>query len=236
MNILIDWDNLPSAETRKGAKYIVEKVLLAVASKLPSPPRRVSARLYGGWYARSQPTRRAQTLAVDLQQNFPATLTMPAAGGPHKLIVGAELAYALSATPNAHLFHTFRSRRGAGVVRVDSRCQSGCGRSGCFRPELHQLLDTRQCPVKGCRATADDILVKPEQKLVDSMLGVDLVHCAATDVDAVLVSDDDDLLPMVQYALVLGGRVYHVYSTRQLNSFYEAHLRGHKGTYSCCKI
>ncbi len=235
MNILIDWDNMNRAECRKGVKYIVEKVLLAVAPGLPSLPRQVSVRLYGGWYKLSSLTKRAQLLATDIQQNFPTVLAVPTKSGPQQLSAAAELAYSLSASPNAHLFHTYRERRGPGPVRVDDTYQKGCGRIGCFALALHQLFDSKRCPNQGCSVMATDILTKHEQKLVDSMLGVDLVHAAATSTDTILVSEDDDLLPMVQYALLLGGRVLHVYpnSTRTLNSLYRPNLRG---AYSCCSI
>jgi len=233
LNILIDWDNLPLLERRKGVKYIVEKVLLAVAPGVVQPPARVSARLYGGWYEVSRPTRLAQLLASDVQRDFPAVLTMPTKSGTHQLTAAAELAYALCVAPNAHLFHTYRSRRGAGSVRVDAQYQQGCGQTTCFATQLHQFLDTKACPLQGCTATIQAILVKEEQKLVDSMLGIDLVHAATTGIESVLVSEDDDLLPMVQYALLAGARIVHVYHTRKPNPLYRPHL---KGSYSSCSI
>ena len=55
------------------------------------------------------------------------------------------------------------------------------------------------------------MLVRDEQKLVDSMLVVDLVHFSETVTEPlVVVSADDDLWPGIRFALLRGASVIHV--------------------------
>ena len=54
-------------------------------------------------------------------------------------------------------------------------------------------------------------MARAEQKLVDSMLVVDLTHFAdTTDQPLVVVSADDDLWPGIRFVLLRGARVIHV--------------------------
>ena len=59
------------------------------------------------------------------------------------------------------------------------------------------------------------MLAREEQKLVDSMLVVDLVHFAeTTDEPLVVVSADDDLWPGIRFVLLRGANVIHVIPRR----------------------
>lgn len=59
------------------------------------------------------------------------------------------------------------------------------------------------------------VLEREEQKLVDSMLVVDLVHYAeTTEEPLVVVSADDDLWPGIRFVLLRGARVIHVIPRR----------------------
>ena len=58
-------------------------------------------------------------------------------------------------------------------------------------------------------------MAREEQKLVDSMLVVDLVHFAeTTDEPLVVVSADDDLWPGIRFVLLRGANVIHVIPRR----------------------
>ncbi len=59
------------------------------------------------------------------------------------------------------------------------------------------------------------MLAREEQKLVDSMLVVDLIHFAeTTDEPLVVVSADDDLWPGIRFVLLRSARVIHVIPRR----------------------
>ncbi|MBI2423967.1 MAG: NYN domain-containing protein [Candidatus Hydrogenedentes bacterium] len=78
-----------------------------------------------------------------------------------------------------------------------------------------------------CKVTTHDIFYRNEQKLVDSMLLIDLMFSAFHDKQIVIVSSDEDFTPGIVFATQLGTMVYHVkpktpsnYSPR-----YMAHLQ-----------
>ena len=63
--------------------------------------------------------------------------------------------------------------------------------------------------------TPGAVLQRAEQKLVDSMMVVDLLHLAeVTPEPLVVVSADDDLWPGIRFALLRGTRVIHVVPQR----------------------
>lgn len=70
-----------------------------------------------------------------------------------------------------------------------------------FEPELQfgdvLLCESRRCPLYDTLRRRDDDAPKDEQKMVDTALVSDLLHLARTQRErlAVVVGDDDDLLP-----------------------------------------
>ena len=92
---------------------------------------------------------------------------------------------------------------------------------GCAAPArcpiaaLDPFIRNTKCPVEGCPAEPRTVLAREEQKLVDSMLVVDLVHFAEMTAEPlVVVSADDDLWPGIRFVLLRGARVIHVIPRR----------------------
>jgi hypothetical protein len=97
---------------------------------------------------------------------------------------------------------------------------------------MHALLRDSQCPELGCLVDVAAVLTKPEQKLVDTMLTVDVLHLARTTGEAIaVVSADDDVWPGIQAALLYGARVTHVHPLpgRMTPPHYAALASGHYG-------
>jgi hypothetical protein len=95
---------------------------------------------------------------------------------------------------------------------------------------MHALLRDSQCPELGCDVDLASVLTKPEQKLVDTMLTVDVLHLARATTEAiVVVSADDDIWPGIQAALLYGARIIHVHSLpgRTTPAHYAALASGH---------
>ena len=85
----------------------------------------------------------------------------------------------------------------------------------CPVASLDPFIRGDACPVDGCAVTPGTVLVRAEQKLVDSMMVVDLAYLAQTTGDPlVLVSADDDLWPGIRFALLHGARLTHVVPRR----------------------
>ena len=76
MLICVDYDNLPRAERLKGAKYVISRVLQCLGPAWFAADRRAEVRLYGGWYEQNAPTRHGQTIAAELQAEFPRVIVV----------------------------------------------------------------------------------------------------------------------------------------------------------------
>lgn len=71
--------------------------------------------------------------------------------------------------------------------------------------------------------TTEDLIVRNEQKLVDSMMATDLMslHLSSQE-ELVVVSSDDDLWPSLRLLLHRGHTIYHVHTkpNRPTPTFY----------------
>lgn len=78
---------------------------------------------------------------------------------------------------------------------------------------LSRAIDRDLCPRKGCFIHPSDLVYKPSQKLVDTMLTADLIHYASTGTKRLaIVSSDDDLWPGIASACQLGSTVIHIHT------------------------
>jgi hypothetical protein len=82
--------------------------------------------------------------------------------------------------------------------------------SQCPLAAFDPFLRLKKCPSAGCGVTPIDVLVRAEQKLVDTMLVADLVHLSSGGAPLIVVSSDDDLWPGIESALLRGARVVQV--------------------------
>jgi uncharacterized LabA/DUF88 family protein len=208
---LVDFDNIDAAIRGAGLKYVVERILAAVCRS--KPVTRTSVRLYGGWYDQTRPTRLAQRLAASSQADFPANLSIPSGAGFQAVTTSVELAYALIADPHHHLLHTFRSREFPSTIKCRRPQDVGCRASGCPAAILYHFISTLRCPDATCSFSTSDFLYRGEQKLVDTMIAVDLIHAVNSgEQEICVVTSDDDLWPAIIQALRMGATVHHVHA------------------------
>jgi hypothetical protein len=231
---LVDYDNIPELERNRGPVHVVTRIVDSLGPPLAHETE-IRFRLYGGWFQGANLSRRAQQLLPVLQSNFPRTMT-PAAGGT-PLLLRAELALALEHAPGRYLTHTYRDRALPANVRCTSLPFRGCKTpAACPIAPLEALLRNSQCPELHCGVGLEAVLTKPEQKLVDTMLTVDVLHLArvAAANRIVVVSADDDIFPGIQGALLLGAHVVHVHPLpgRTTPPQYASLASGHYSQYS----
>lgn len=93
--------------------------------------------------------------------------------------------------------------------------------AGCAYPDacaikvVREVLKGQGCPIAKCNTPLNNVISRPEQKLVDAMLVADLIHYGQNSPDIiVVVSGDDDLWPGIRAALVSGASIYHVIPRR----------------------
>ena len=211
--MLIDYDNVESAVRQEGVAGVIHRILHLLPEDVLSPVTHVAARLYGGWYNERLLTEAAQKLRGDIEHHFPFVVPLLTPGRRSGILVSAELALALSISPNVHLMNTYRIRSAPRNLRAEdypfAKCVSPT--AGCPLHATHHLLTTNRCPEPGCPVRIREVITRPEQKLVDTMLTADLVYVARRPSTVIVASSDDDLWPAIHTAVHLGTTIHHVH-------------------------
>ena len=216
MIILIDYDNLDTLVRQRGTRHVVSRLLDVLDSSHIAGARKVACRLYGGWFDEDESSRHAQLLIPELRRDFPCSVPVTGVDGVQNVLVQVELARSLACDPTVALTHTYRRRSLPPRLRCEAAPFPGCAApERCPIAALDPFIRNTKCPVEGCPAEPHTVLAREEQKLVDSMLVVDLVHFAETTAEPlVVVSADDDLWPGIRFVLLRGARVIHVIPRR----------------------
>jgi len=224
MLILVDYDNVDSNITRLGIVHVVNRILSKIDSSEISSNRRVTIRLYGGWYEQNNFTRRAQNLSADISANFPGTSIL--SDNSTSVIVNCEMAYSILADPTNHLFHTYRSRGVPSGLRVNHPSQCGCTNSSCPLVATYNFVRTKNCSTCN-RIKLDDLLYRAEQKLVDTMLTSDLIFSANQPINVAIVSSDDDFWPGIKTSINYGKKVIQIHTRSRLTPTYYTRTTAH---------
>jgi uncharacterized LabA/DUF88 family protein len=216
MDVLVDFDNVDERDRRQGLLALCERIASAVGGERLEPAPVLRIRLYGGWFDGSRRSRRAQDLIAEQKRDFPTSLTLrtPAAA-ILKVRTQLELADALVAEPGTPLHRTVRARPGTHGLRCKWPGAAGCTQTDCSLASVPKFLIDEHCPKAGCTVTAEQLLVRNEQKLTDTMLVADLIYLAllgAKDDTIALVSSDDDMLPGIRTAVNAGARVLQLHT------------------------
>src|SRR5690349_15045180 len=122
MIILVDYDNVERIDRERGVANIVARVIAAIDPAAFTDQERVEFRFYGGWYAGTTLTRRAQALSADVQRTFPTTFGVSSGGQQRLLRLTGDLAHGLAADKGRVLLDTFRDE------------QADLSRIACARP------------------------------------------------------------------------------------------------------
>ena len=208
MNFLIDFDNLPKRTQRKTLRQIIEILLDKIDFQSADSIVRVSCRLYGGWLKGKTLSHKAEKLSKQISQDFPTAILL---SGKPKILVNAELATSLVCDIQNDFTHTFRmqSPPSFSVRRFPLQ--------GCSEPSNCPILATNHfvfhgvCTHSDCNISPQEAFYRAEQKLVDTMIVVDLVHFSIHQKEClVVVSGDHDMWPGIRYALLQNASIIHI--------------------------
>lgn len=210
--VLVDYDNLARLDRQRGPRYAIDRMLNVLGRRRVSGNARAFFRLYGGWLDGTNLSRDAQSLIPQLRRDFPRAIPVSDRHGTHTLSVHVELAFALLCDPRNQLTHTYRRRSTPPRLRCANFPFPDCRDAvNCPIRSLEPFLRSGVCPRSNCLVEPPDILERAEQKLVDSMMLIDLVHLSGTHGDTVVVaSADDDLWPGLRFVLLSGSDVVHL--------------------------
>lgn len=214
LKMLIDYDNVEWKVRQQGVKNVIRAVLQRLPEDVLSPGIRVKTRIYGGWYDKHRMSVTAQKLHEKIEQIFPSVVSLSSLGRRGGVYVSAELALSLSISPSANLLNTYRTHGAPRNLRARDYPFTGCvlSESACPLRGTYDFLKKGRCPERRCAVRLKDVVTRPEQKLVDTMVTADLVYAATQQPSTVVVaSNDDDLWPAIHTAVNLGTTVHHVH-------------------------
>ena len=208
MILLIDYDNLPRSLRAGNLRQVIEILLAKLDSPTVASINRISCRLYGGWLRKKILSRKAQRLSQQIDQYFPLALSLTDRAN---VFVEVELAIALACDPQHVFTHTFRLRSKPEFQVKRFPLKECVKPSTCRIFNVNTFVYDNVCPKVNCNVTPETAFYRAEQKLVDSMIVVDLVHYAIHQRERlVIVSGDDDMWPGIRYALLQNALITHV--------------------------
>ena len=218
MIILVDYDNIEYNILRLGISYVVNRIVSKIDPSEVDSKRRITIRLYGGWYEQNRFTQKAQNLSADVAANYPNTALL--SDNSTSVIVNCEMAYSILADPTNHLFSTFRPRGIPSGLNAKHPASCGCTTPNCPIVAIHNFIRNNSCPL--CNTIRpEDIFYRGEQKLVDTMLTSDLIFSSNQSVNLGVVSSDDDFWPGIKTTLANGKTVIQLHTrTRNTPSAY----------------
>lgn len=200
--VLVDYDNLSREDRSRGVLYCLERIADVILSGLDRPSR-LEFRLYGGWASEiGTLTTSAQAIAAKLPVRGWLFSGVP---------MTATLAHAPVEAAN-HLYHgTFRTGTLSSRLRMKSPSKL-CQTPACGLMSVAACVNNDRCSQAGCQLSASDFFVLEYQKMVDTMMCMDIVYLSR-DVHAVaVVSGDDDLWPAIHTSLLRNAKVTHIYT------------------------
>ena len=211
LNILIDFDNLPDLYRSRNLRSLAENILSKVTPSEIDSLKRIKIRLYGGWYEKLDLTINAQSLSAQISNFFPITWNDPLSTTSY--IISMEMAYTILPAPRIIMYDTFRSHHPLEGIKCLKPSEIGCKSSTCSINQVVKFINTGKMDGQCCDISPKDLFRKRSQKLVDTMLSLDLVHLATQyQQPIIIVSSDDDFWPSIITALKLGRRVIQVHT------------------------
>lgn len=212
--VLVDYDNIDAIHRSQGPVSLARMLLALLPPNLLHPYDSVSIRLYGGWRSATGLTPYAQELAASIARDAPTTFNVTHIGNQKKLRVLVSLANGPAGTRkvfpetlarNRPLRH-FRAR-----TAPWHECTSG---NACGMTLLHNAHNATPCRTANCHVRIGDILVRDEQKMVDTLMVADIAHetFVSRAEDIIVVSSDVDVWPGIFLALHNGRRVTQMHT------------------------
>jgi hypothetical protein len=214
LSILIDFDNIDPAIKQGGAVAMSKAIASCIPISVVQHYQMLNFRLYGGWRSDGNLTTQAQRIIPDIRMNSPSMVTLGI--GNQQLNIGLQVSLADSPIwQGPILSETFIRDRGLRNFRAKQNPWSECANNlSCGMSHLAALSHSTACQNNACGAVAGKLLVRNEQKMVDTLLVSDIAYVVLKEKvkDIVVVSSDIDMWPGVLLALNAGCYVTHVHT------------------------
>lgn len=196
----IDYDNLEESTKSKGLKWIVTHIIFSIEDISLDQLNRLVVRIYGGWSdTESKLTRNAISLQQDIEKEFPCILSLKEnENSAPKISCNVELAFSLLEIPGDIFNSTYRTKALSNHVRCHGSNSIGCINSDCIADVIKLTVNKRKCPNPPCSRPIEEFMFRNEQKMVDTHLTCDLIFSASFLSTIILVSSDDDFIPLIK--------------------------------------
>lgn len=191
---------------------------LMILNQLPAnllhPYDSVSFRLYGGWRSATGLTTSAQELVPDIRANSPAVWNVNYLGKNKAVKVVTNLAE--SPLGSRKVFsETLVRNRPLRYFRTGANAWASCVNSqSCGFSILRSCHNATPCQSSNCYVQLGDVLVRDEQKMVDTMMVADIAYesfVSKAD-EVVVVCSDADIWPGIYLALQSQCRITHLHT------------------------
>lgn len=211
--VLVDFDNVEAIHRRPGPVNLSKMLISLLPSSLVSRYSAVTVRLYGGWRVDAVRTRLAQALVPDLQLNSPCMISVGKFGSAIAIRMRVELADGPIAS-RIILEGTFARDRSVRKFSVRNSWPECANSNACGMIQFRSVSHATSCSQTNCNSALKDILVRDEQKMVDTLMVADMAHQAFIEnaKDIVLVSSDTDLWPGILLSLRAGCGVTQIHT------------------------
>lgn len=214
LTMFVDYDNVQASHTSAGAVNLARMLVSLLPTSVLVQYTAVVVRLYGGWRSKANLTRLAQRLVPDIRKNSPCVVTIQHEGVTVNLRLTVELADKPIGTASP-LEETLVFDRDLRKFRVRAHPWHHCASAGnCGFGAFSSIGHGSACQNSGCSIRLGDLLVRDEQKMVDTLIVADVaqtVHVGKAN-DLVVVSSDTDMWPGVLLALRAGCSVIHIHT------------------------
>ncbi len=214
LTVLMDFDNIDRALIGSGPIAMARAIALSIPASVTRNYETITARLYGGWRSNGLLTNAAQRLIPNIRSDSPSSLAVAGAEDRTSVRLNVELAERPLGSTRM-LTETFVKDRGLRNFRSRTHpwnrceCQSDCGMKS-----FAGLNHKGNCPKLDCSVSLGDVLVRDEQKMVDTMMVADLAYISLVEraKNVVVVSSDTDMWPGVMLALRAGCYVLQIHT------------------------
>lgn len=174
----------------------------------------ILVRLYGGWREQGNLTPSAQRLIPDIRSGSPCIVQLKHSGALHQFRLSIELASGPLGS-SITLQETLARERGLRRFRARAGIPPACAsQSSCGMTPYIGVTQSTKCSLSACACTLGDVLIRDEQKMVDTLLVADIaVHAIKSRAtDLVVVSSDIDMWPGVLLAVQAGCKITHIHT------------------------
>lgn len=215
--VLIDYDNVDETLRRAGPVALARLIFARIPAAVSDRHTLVTVRMYGGWRQRGVLTRNAQSLTPDIRANTPTIAKYSSKGITKQIRLEVELADT-SIGLSLPLSDTLVSDRNIRKFHANRSALTRCtNTSSCGLRQFSALSYRDACAELSCEHQLGDLLVRDEQKMVDTLLVSDAAYVSLflQEPDVVIVSSDNDMWPGVMQALRTACKVTHIHTKSQ---------------------